>query len=70
MKLIFSLLLIGVFTLTPSANVYICQSANAYAYHAKENCKGLDKCNHSIKQVSLETAKELGKKKPCGYCYK
>ncbi|MDR1346883.1 MAG: hypothetical protein LBJ63_00410 [Prevotellaceae bacterium] len=48
--------------------VLICASKNAYAYH-KHECKGLKKCSHEVKKITLKEAKEKGYK-ACGYCYK
>jgi len=42
-------------------NVYICNSTTAKKYHYKENCRGLSSCKKEIKEISLETAKELGR---------
>ncbi|MBR1792425.1 MAG: hypothetical protein IJ764_02130 [Bacteroidales bacterium] len=50
--------------------VYVCVSETAYAYHAKRDCKFLSRCTHAVKAVSIEKAKELGKKKPCKGCCK
>ena len=42
------------------------QVANVYI---STNCKGLDKCKGEVKLVSLETAKQQGKR-ACKLCYK
>lgn len=47
--------------------VYICTGRYAYAYHGKENCKGLQKCKGEIIIVTLQRAKEM-KRRPCGFC--
>jgi hypothetical protein len=49
-------------------SVLICDSENAYAYHAKW-CTGLKRCTHQVKKVTLSEAKRLGFEKACGYCY-
>ena len=48
------------------ANVYI---RYAKVYHSNKNCKGLDNCKGEVKLVSLETAKQQGKR-ACKLCYK
>jgi len=50
-------------------NVVICNGKTAYAYHKDSKCKGLKNCKGGTKTVTLEKAKEMGRK-PCGYCYK
>lgn len=49
------------------ATVKICLSGSSYAYHAYV-CQGLRKCKVSVKEVSLQEAKKMGRK-ACGYCY-
>lgn len=51
------------------ANVYICTGRYAKVYHSNKNCKGLDNCKGEVKLVSLETAKQQGKR-ACKLCYK
>lgn len=51
------------------ANVYICTGKYAKVYHSNKNCKGLDNCKGEVKLVSLETAKQQGKR-ACKLCYK
>jgi hypothetical protein len=41
-------------------NVYICVSKNAVAYHVNQNCRGLNKCTHEIKNVTVDKAKSMG----------
>ena len=41
----------------------------AQVYHSNKNCKGLDNCKGEVKLVSLETAKQQGKR-ACKLCYK
>lgn len=50
------------------SKVLICISSSAKAYHSYK-CTGLNKCTHSIGEVTVKEAKELGRT-PCGYCYK
>ncbi len=47
--------------------VIICLSEDAYAYHEHE-CRGLERCDASTQEVTLEEAQENGRK-PCGFCY-
>ena len=53
--------------LVQEQRVYICISPTAYAYH-KYECKGLARCTHEIKSVTVEKAQQSGYK-PCHYCY-
>ena len=48
--------------------VYVVMSNTAYAYHSNRNCKGLKKATHTIKEITLEEAREMGRK-PCKICY-
>ncbi len=41
-------------------SVYICISKNAVAYHVNQNCRGLNKCTHEIKNVTISEAKKKG----------
>lgn len=47
--------------------VYVVMSESAYAYHFDRKCKGLKNATHTIKEVSEEKAKEMGRK-PCKIC--
>lgn len=49
-------------------SVYVCLSQEAYAYHNNYYCRGLKKCEHSIKYVPVEKAQAM-RRRPCGYCY-
>lgn len=67
-------LLIAIFILlTPVAKkvntVYICDSKNSEVYHSSKTCKGIEKCTHQIKEVSLEDAVNTYKRRPCKICY-
>ena len=53
-----------------TAEVYICLSANAKAYHAKKECKGLDACTHTIKKVTEKEAINDYNRRACKVCYK
>lgn len=47
--------------------VLICNSNTSNAYHSGY-CMGLNKCTHSVSQIRLSEAKELGRT-ACNYCY-
>lgn len=47
--------------------VYLCNSNTAKKYHYTENCRGLEKCTHSIIQVSLADAKSKYGRSLCGW---
>ncbi|MFB9841101.1 hypothetical protein [Mucilaginibacter ginsenosidivorans] len=49
-------------------SVYICQSKSAYAYHRYE-CRGLQRCTHSILKIPKASAIKLGYK-ACKICYR
>ncbi len=49
--------------------VYICVSKNAVAYHSNQNCRGLNKCTHEIKNVNISKAKDMGYR-ACKICYR
>ena len=63
---IFSLLLLS---FTPASKVYICVSTKSERYHAFKDCRGLQRCNHEIKEVSIEEAQKMGRT-PCHICYR
>ena len=46
--------------------VYVCNGPSSKAYHYSPNCKGLQKCSKQVIKVTLEEAKEKGRKL-CGY---
>lgn len=49
--------------------VIVVMSGNAYAYHKTRNCSAVKKATHKVKEVTLEEAKEMGRK-PCKICYR
>jgi hypothetical protein len=53
----------------PSATVYICDSSTSIAYHSDKNCKGLNRCTHTIVSVSEDDAVKKYKKRRCKICY-
>ncbi len=48
-------------------NVFICNSVNATVYHSRR-CSGLARCSHSISEVRVSEAVDLGRR-ACGICY-
>jgi hypothetical protein len=42
------------------STVYICVSPTAKKYHYSQKCRGLQKCTHTIKSVTLSEASKLG----------
>ena len=48
--------------------VLVCISKNAAKYHSHE-CRGLAKCTHEVRKVTLAKAKEMGYS-TCLNCYK
>lgn len=48
--------------------VWICTGKSAYSYHCNRECKGLNRCNASIKKVSIEYAQSKGRS-ACKICY-
>ncbi len=54
---------------TPDTNVYICTGGSSVVYHKTKTCKGLTKCSKEIQSITIEKAKELGRRE-CKICYK
>ena len=50
------------------SSVYICVSPGAKRYHCDRDCKGLNKCEHTIRKVSVSKARSMGLT-PCKECY-
>lgn len=50
-----------------TGEVLVCISGNAVAYH-HHYCKGLNRCTHEIRRVTMEEALRLGRT-PCSYCF-
>ena len=42
------------------SDVFICVSKGAKKYHFSKSCKGLSNCKHTIKEVKISEAKEMG----------
>lgn len=53
---------------TDSTYVYICTGPSSTKYHKTSKCRGLNSCSRDIVKVTIEKAKELGRK-PCKLCY-
>ena len=49
--------------------VYICTGKSSKCYHSSSSCRGLNRCSGTIKSISLEKAKRMGRR-PCKICYK
>ena len=49
--------------------VIVVMSGNAYAYHKTRDCTAVKKATHKVKEVTLEEAKEMGRR-PCKICFK
>lgn len=48
--------------------VYVVMSDKAYAYHRTRECSAVRRSKHPVKEVSLEEALEMNRKK-CRLCY-
>lgn len=48
--------------------VWICTGAYATKYHCDRDCKGLNMCGSTIKQIPLEEAEAQGRTE-CQWCY-
>lgn len=70
---IISALLFCSFTFVQDQNtttkVYICTGSKSLKYHKSPSCYGLSKCSGTVKELTLEEAKKMGRT-PCGICYK
>ena len=49
-------------------SVYICTGPKSKAYHRTDRCSGLNRCSGDIVSVSLEKAKQMGRR-ACKKCY-
>lgn len=67
--MVFYVLFLSLLSFRDNNHVFICNSLNAKAYHKNDDCKGLEKCTHEIKEITIDEA--LNKKlKPCKVCLK
>lgn len=57
--LISSVILFG-FTSSVQTTVYICLSKDAKKYHFSQSCRGIQKCTHTVKQTTVQDAKNKG----------
>ena len=48
--------------------VYICTGPQSQCYHKTSSCRGLNSCSKDIRKISLEDAKNMGRR-PCRICY-
>lgn len=67
------LVLGNVFTESGSGNstnsvVYICTGPKAETFHKSKGCRGLNRCSGSIKAISMDKAKGMGRR-ACKICY-
>lgn len=53
---------------TSTAAVYLCMSQSSYAYHKTNKCGFYNQCKASRKEVTLQEAKDMGRK-ACKGCY-
>ena len=72
MKRLLLSLTLSVFAISTSCKieetVYICTGPKAEVYHARKNCRGLNKCSGSIKTISLSKAVQMGRR-ACKICW-
>jgi len=62
MKIIILLISIYTFSSIPVQNstVYVSVSTSAKKYHFSKQCRGLQRCTHTIKSTTIEGAKKSG----------
>ncbi|UYZ59679.1 hypothetical protein [Hymenobacter latericus] len=48
--------------------VYVCVSKSSVAYHASDDCPGLNRCTHEVRAMAVGAAQEMGKR-ACQKCY-
>jgi len=53
----------------PAGNVFICDSKTSIAYHATKDCKELNRCTHTIIEVTSTKAEKEYSKRKCKVCY-
>lgn len=68
MKIILIVLLSISFLFPGETKVFICDSPTAVAYHKFLNCRGLQRCKHTILEVTLKNA-EGRRLRECQICY-
>ena len=53
----------------PASDVYVCDSKTSVAYHADKDCRGLNRCTHTIIKISQTDAINKYGKRKCKICY-
>lgn len=53
---------------TMQSSVYICTGPGSAKYHSSNNCRGLQKCNHTVKSITKASAQSSGYT-ACKICY-
>ena len=48
--------------------VYVCTGPMSQCYHRDSDCYGLENCSASVRAVSLQEARQMGRR-PCKLCY-
>ena len=72
MKTIFKLLLILLVSASfvgPVEKVYVCDSDTSVAYHQSKECRGLNRCTHTIIYITKKEAINTYGKRACKICY-
>lgn len=59
---------LSLMALLNGGSVYVCTGPQSKVYHKTDECMGLSHCSREIKAVSLDEAKEMGRRE-CGMCY-
>lgn len=60
--LLFGILLLSLDQIVSlETEVYICKGKGSKRYHYKKSCRGLSNCSTKVYEVSLSTAKEIGR---------
>ena len=59
----------GIGYLKDTDYVWICTGPKSKCYHTIKNCNGLRRCSGKIKKMTLKKAKNIGRGKPCSFCY-
>lgn len=68
LALIFFLSVATMTAISDTPTVYICTGGKSTCYHRTPTCSGLNRCSASIKAISLDKAKKMGRR-PCKKCY-
>jgi hypothetical protein len=64
--LILTVFVLTSFTQSGDRTVYLCKGPESYAYHYKQDCRGLAKCSTRLEKTTESEAKKL-KRKLCGW---